>query len=458
MTMESLEQKLQRVGGPVRMLRDSPSSRFRFPYAELHTNWQDEQESWMKTAVLFDQSHHMTDVYFRGPDVVRLLSDLGTNSFTTFGRDRAKHYVACNPDGKMIGTAVLFGLEDDMVSLVGPAGAANWVQYQAEKEGYEVDVRRDERTADNPGRRLTFRYEIEGPYAWQIVEKAHGGAIDQVGFFQMTEFTLGGCPVRALTHTMVGLPGSESMGLEIWGPVSDGPRCLEALLEAGEEFGLVRGGALAYYTGSIEAGYQAQPTPAIYTGEALKGYREWLPGDGYEGGLSIGGSFASEDIEDFYVTPYDFGYSHLVKFDHDFIGRDALEKRSQEAHRRKVWLRWNDDDVVRVYASSLFGGAQRAKYLETPLARYARVHADAVRVNDELVGISGLCGYTVNAGAWMSVAMIDESYARDGVEVEIVWGEENGGTAKQAVERHVQTSIRATVSTRSLATATAAVG
>jgi vanillate/3-O-methylgallate O-demethylase len=446
---ESLEAKLQRVGGAVPMLRNSPSGPFKSPYPSVHSNWMDEQEAWTSTAVLFDQSHHMTDVYFRGPDVGRLLADTGTNSFRTFGRDKAKHFVTCNEDGRMIGSAVLFGLADDEVNLVGPAAAANWVQYQAETGGYDVEVTRDERTQDNAGRRLTYRYEIEGPHAQKILEKAQGSAMEPVKFFNMTEFTIAGHSVRALSHTMAGLPGSEAMGMEIWGPVDEAPAVLEALLTAGEEFGLVRGGMLAYYTGSIESGYAAQPTPAVFTGEGLRAYREWLPGDGYEGKLSIGGSFRSDDIEDYYSTPYDFGYGHLVKFDHDFIGRSALERIADQPHRQKVWLRWNEEDVARVYASSLFGGKDRAKFLETPLGRYARVHVDSVRIGDRPVGTSTLCGYTVNTRSWLSVAFLDAEDAQEGTEVTLLWGEENGGTAKRAVERHVQTDIRATVVTSS---------
>ena len=172
MSTESLETKLQQVGSAVELLRNSPSGPFKSPYPAVHSNWMDEQEAWASTAVLFDQSHHMTDVYFKGPDVGRLLADTGTNSFATFGRDRAKHFVTCNEDGRMIGSAVLFGLEDDEVSLVGPAAAANWVQYHAETGGYDVEVTRDERTQDNSGRRLTYRYEIEGPLAQRIDRKS----------------------------------------------------------------------------------------------------------------------------------------------------------------------------------------------------------------------------------------------------------------------------------------------
>lgn len=447
----SLQDRMDASGGPVRLLRETPARRFQFPYPDCHTNWQDEQAAWRESAVLFDQSHHMTDVYFKGPDVRRLLSDTGVNSFATFGRNRAKHFVACNHDGDMIGSAVLFGLEEDEVSLVGPAATANWVQYQAETGGYDVEVTRDERTRDEPeGGRLTFRYEIEGPNARAILERAHGAPIEPMRFFSMADLEVGGVPVRVLVHTMVGMPGADSMGFELMGPAPQGPTCLDALLDAGEELGLVRGGALAYYTGSIESGYMAQPTPAVYAGTELKPYREWLRDDGYEATLSLGGSFRSTRIEDYYVSPFDFGYGHLVKFDHEFIGHDALAEAAKGPRRRKVWLRWRDEDVVKLWGSSLFGGQHRAKFLETPLGRYARVQWDAVLLAQRFVGISTLCGYTVNMGAWCSLAMVDEQDAVDGHEVEVLWGEEGGGTGKRTVERHEQTVVRATVSTRPL--------
>ena len=445
MSTESLEAKIQQAGSPLRLLRDWPHGPFKSQYPAMHSNWQEEQRAVFETAVLFDQSHHMTDVYFKGPDVPRLLSDVGTNSFATYGRDKAKHLVVCNPDGLMIGTAVLFGLEEDQANLVGPAGAANWVQYQAETGGYDVEVIRDERTHDNASRRLTYRYEIGGPTAWQILEKVNGGAIPPVKFFNMTELTIAGHRVRGLFHTVIGTPGSDSKGMELFGPREHGEEVLAALLEAGEEFGLVRAGGTAYYTTSQETGYPAQPTPAIYTGEELRPYREWLPGDWYEGKLSLGGSFHSDVIEDYYVSPYDFGYGHLVKFDHDFIGRTALEKRVDQPHRKKVWLRWSEEDVVR----NVMLGLRRVPeaVLDTPLGRYARVQCDAVRVGDRQVGISTMCAYTVNSQSWFSVGFIDEEDAVDGREVTVLWGEENGGTAKRNVEPHVQTGIRATLRT-----------
>jgi len=448
---KSLEDLIQAAGNPVDMLRNSQTGPNVYPGVPPEfTNWRDEQEAWVSTAVLFDQSFHMTDFYFKGPDVMRLLSDVGVNSFATFGKNKAKQFLACNYDGYVISDAILFGLDDNEVSLVGNPAVSHWVAFHAETGGYDVQVTRDERAAQNNGRRIVFRYQIQGPNALKIVEKAHGGPIEHIKFFNIGEFTIAGRPVRALNHTMTGAPGLEMTGLEMFGPADDGPAVLDALLEAGAEFGLRQGGSLAYSTTALESGWIGLPVPAIYTGARMKPYRKWLGADSLEASSSIGGSFASDDIEDYYVTPWDLGYGRVVKFDHDFIGRAALEKLAGQPHRRKVWLRWNNDDVSRVFASSLFDRDHRAKYLSVPHGIYATWQWDKVLMGDRVVGMSGKTGYTVNIGSWASLAMIDEADARDGAEVTLVWGEEDGGSAKPSVERHVQTNIRATVSTHPL--------
>ena len=452
MARESLEDKIQRGGNTARMLRNSPLGAYIYPMKSEFSNWRDEQRAWTTTAVLFDQSFHMTDVYFKGPDALRLLSDLGVNTFRNFGKNKAKQFVACNYDGYVIGDAILFAFEDDEFSLVGRPITPNWVAFHAETGGYDVTVIRDERSVANSGRRLTFRYQIQGPNALKIVEKAHGGAIDHIKFFNIGKFTIAGCPIRALNHTMSGVPGLEMTGLELVGASEQGPQVMAALLEAGQEFGLREGGSRAYPTTAIESGWIPSPVPAIYTGEQMKPFRQWLAADSWEANASIGGSYASDNIEDYYLTPWDLGYGHIVKLDHDFIGRDALERLAGQSHRRKVWLRWNDEDVARVIASSLFGGSDRAKYLETPCSNYATGPHDKVVIGDRLVGLSTYSGYTVNVGGWSSLAVVDEADATDGTPVTIVWGEENGGSAKPTVERHTQTEIRATLSTRPLIT------
>ncbi len=128
----SLEELLNAKGGAVNLARNSQIGPYVYPaVAAEFTNWRDEQVSWVETAALFNQSHHMTDLYVKGPDVIRLLSDLGVNSFATFAVNKAKQFVACNSDGYVIGDAILFYLDENTVSLVGRPSVHNWVQYHA---------------------------------------------------------------------------------------------------------------------------------------------------------------------------------------------------------------------------------------------------------------------------------------------------------------------------------------
>ncbi len=421
------------------MLRNSAVGAYPFPIPSEFSNWRDEQEAWRNSAVLLDQSFHMTDLYVEGPDVLRLLSDLGVNSFQGFTRDKAKQFVACNYDGYVIGDAVLFGLEHDKVNLVGRPPAANWVEFHARTGGYAVSVERDERSISNPQPRKTYRFEVQGPNAVKILEHLNGGPLPAIPFFQMGEITIAGRTVRALRHGMSGAPG-----LEIWGPAAEGPEIKDALVRAGAGFGMLLVGSRAYSTTAVESGWLPSPLPAIYTGDRMRPYREWLKSSSFEANASLGGSFESDNIEDYYLTPWDIGYGRLVKFDHDFIGKAALERQAARAHRKKVTLAWNDEDVIRVFAS-LFNRHDRYKYLDIPASQYATLPYDLVLKDGAAAGISTYPAYTSNGRKWISLALVDENVSANGTEVRVLWGESNGGSAKPLVERHVQTEIRAVV-------------
>jgi len=61
------------------------------------------------------------------------------------------------------------------------------------------------------------------------------------------------------------------------------------------------------------------------------------------------------------------------------------------------------------------------------------------------VGISTWIGYSSNERKVLTLAVIDNEFARPGTEVTLLWGEADGGSKKVNVERHRQTEIRATV-------------
>jgi len=443
MADRSLEDLLGTVESPVELLRNSQAGPNVYPGVPAeYTNWRDEQIAWQTTCVLFNQSYHMADLAVSGPDAASLLSRLAVNSFEGFTVDKAKHFVPCSPEGYVIGDVILFHLAEEEFNLVGRAPALNWITYHAETGGYDVEVELDQRWAlRTDGRRRSYRFQVQGPNAMQVIEKVLGGPAPELKFFNMTAITIAGRPVRALRHGMVGQPG-----WELFGPWEDEAPVHEALLEAGEEFGLREVGGRAYSSNTLESGWIPSPLPAVYSGESLREYREWLPAAGYEGSASIGGSFYSDSIVDYYLTPWDLGYGGYVRFDHDFIGREALEEIADHEHRQKVTLALDDEDVTSTIGTMFGPAAERAKFMDWPSAVYCMHPFDRVTVDGETVGLSTWIGFSANEGKMLTLAVVEPEYAEPGTEVTLVWGEENGGSSKPTVEPHVQTEIRATVS------------
>src|ERR1700684_3250661 len=352
MSFQNLEDVLEAAAGAVELLRNSQIGPYAFPVVRHEfTNWRDEQRSWRETCALFDQSHHMTDLYVEGPDALKVFSDLGVNTFKNFKVNQAKQFVACNHNGYVIGDAILFYLDENRFNLVGRPPAENWVQYNLETGGYNASAQRDERSAANQGRRKTFRYQVQGPNALRVMEKVIGKPAPDIRFFNMDTMTIAGREVRALRHGMVGQPG-----WELFGPGEDGEAVRDAIVQAGQEFGVKQVGARTYPTTCLESGWIPSPMPAIYTGEKTKAFRQWLKGTSYPASASLGGSFYSDNIEDYYLTPYDLGYGNFVKFDHEFIGKEALEKIVNNQKRKKATLVWNGEDVAKAMATMFHGG------------------------------------------------------------------------------------------------------
>ncbi len=443
MSARTLEDLLSTAKNPVEYLRNSQAGPNVYPGVPAEfTNWRDEQQAWSKACVLFDQSYHMADLAVEGPGALALLERTGINSFKGFAVDKAKQFVPCTPEGYMIGDVILFYLAENKFNLVGRAPVLEWVTYQAEVGKFDVKCELDQRWAlRTDGRRKSYRFQLQGPNAMALTAKLIGQTPPDLKFFNMTHLTIGGKRVNALRHGMSGQPG-----WELYGPWEDGPAVKEAIVKAGEEFGLRQSGGRAYSSNTLESGWIPSPLPAVYSGEGARAYRQWLKEDSYEAKASIGGSFVSDNIEDYYLSPWDLSYGAFVKFDHDFIGREALEaKAKSEPPRTKVTLALDDEDVMAAIAGMLRKEG-RTKFMDWPSAVYSMHPFDKVLAGGKTAGVSTWIGYSSNEGKWLTLAVLDQDYAGPGQEVSLVWGEENGGTRKPTVERHVQTEIRAIVS------------
>jgi len=446
MTPSNLQEVLDESGNVVELLRNSQIGAYIYPVVPYEfSNWRREQRAWRESAVLFDQSHHMVNFFFKGPDALKMVSDTAINSVANFPVNMAKQYVPTTPAGHVIGDGILFHLDEEEFVWVGRAPVANWLKYQAETGGYKLDFELDDRSPGRPyGKAVTrayWRFQIQGPNAWPVIEKLNGGPVEQLKFFRMAEMNVAGQRVRTLRHGMAGEPG-----LELWGPYETYDQTREAILEAGAEFGLLPCGARAYASNTLESGWIPSPLPAIYTGEELRGYREWLAPNSYEATNAVAGSFVSDDIEDYYTNPFELGYAHMVKFDHDFIGRDALEQIDPATQRQKVTLAWEADDVAQIFDSMFDVDGESYQFFDLPIANYGASNFDSVLDPDgNVIGYSMFTGYSANEKRALSLATIAPEIEL-GTEVHVVWGEPDGGTRKTTVEPHKQISIRAIVS------------
>lgn len=448
MNYRNLADIIRGEGSILPRLRNSRAGMYIYPgVASEFSNWRDEQRAWRHSAVLFDQSHHMHDIIVEGPEAAEFLAGLAVNSFKGFGTDRAKQFIAVNPDGEFIGDMVAFREREDQFVLVGREIIGNWVEFNMAVGTKNVRVRRDARSNARPDgkvlSRIHYRFQIQGPDAHRIMAHLNGGTAPDIRFFHVGTISIGTRTVRALRHGMAGAPG-----LEIWGPYDDKPYVRDTILQAARDLGidLRQVGSRAYPTNTLESGWIPNPLPAVYTGDGLmQKYREWLPVDSYEASGALGGSFDTDDVRDYYVTPYDMGYGPFVRFDHDFVGSAALAAMKDRRHRKKVTFEWNAEDVVRVIASAFRPGEDHYKWMDLPWLANAATSYDRIERDGRTVGFSMFSGYSYNERCMLSLGIVDDAVEVGDV-LSLVWGDADGGAGLASTERHIQTTIRVRVS------------
>jgi vanillate/3-O-methylgallate O-demethylase len=376
--------------------------------------WAVEQGAAFHSVGLSDLSHHMRDLFIEGPDATRLLSDYSANNYENFAVGQAKQFVPVSPGGNIVQDGILMRDAEDRYTLTGPPASQSWILFHGERGGYDVSFQDDPDSEFRQGDPVLFRYQVQGPQALALIEKVFGGPLPETKFFHTAPVSLGGRSFRALRHGM-----AAQAGYEFIGDYADGEFVKEALLVSGEEFGLVQIGARAYATNGVESGWIPTPTPAIYTDPSLLEYRRWLRLFSFEGQKPLHGSFFSPTIEDYYVSPWELGYGRSISFNHDFLGRDALQRAQDKVPRTKVTLELNQDDVREVFGEDV-----------GYLLSYGRYRIEADR---ELVGVTFYTTHVDRLGSVLALSLVDSPHAVPGTQVEVIYGDHPGaGTDPEA--------------------------
>lgn len=375
-----------------------------------YTDWIDESMSWKDTLYIGDWSP-LAKMRVKGPDAIKFFSSIAVNSFAKFDIGQAKHIILCNNAGKIMGEGVLMRVaEDDVLFTSGPGVA--WADYCFRKGNHDAQ-------ATQIGARQ-FILQLQGPNSLFVMEKAAGESLRDIGFMRFRKTQVGGTKLLALRQGMAG-----EVGYELHGPIEHAQEIYTILWDIGQDYGIRRLGGRTKMVNHVEACF---PTPSVDFVPAIFGKDEeefatsYFSANAREIYRTTDGSYKYADIGELYRTPVDLGWKKNVKFDHDFIGRAALEPEVNAPKRTMATLVWNAEDVADVYASLFKKDATPYLYMEMPRDILGCVFADNVIKDGKTVGISTSRCYSYYFREMLSLCVLDVALCEPGSEVTVVWG------------------------------------
>jgi glycine cleavage system aminomethyltransferase T len=383
-----------------------------------YTGWRDEVLAATTTVSLHGHLNPSPTLRLTGPDALAFLSSVCVNSLATFRVGASRHAIMTDEQGRVAAHGMLLRLaEDDFVTY--------WLSPYL---GYRLAQRPDlDVTAEDLTGRV-FLFQLSGPRSLEVLEGAAEENLHDIRFLRHRLASIAGAEVRVIR---IGMSGT--LAYEVHGPVEHAIPVYEALMAAGEEYGIRKMGVQAYMCQHTQGGfgqmYYHFPLP-WGEDENLQAFFAGLGFPPIGKDLRLHGS-AGTDMDRRYRTPYELGWGHMVKFDHDFIGREALEREAAEAASTMVTLVWDPEDVAEVYLSQFRKGAEHP-YMNMPnhfmyevgdRQHQQSLWADRVLVNGRDVGTSSGRCFSVHSGEMLSLATVETAVAEEGTEVVVLWGD-----------------------------------
>jgi vanillate/3-O-methylgallate O-demethylase len=365
--------------------------------------WKPESLSW-KTGCYIHAGLSGWQVNFEGPEVLEFWASISANSFEKFPIGSMKHAVMCTEDGLIASHAILQRNEETQLRLF--AAGLPWAEYQAGRSRYQVKAKRF------PG----YLLQVAGPKSLATLERATGESLRDIAFLRFRQAKINGVAVEI---GRIGMSGN--LAYEVRGPLAEGPPVYDAIYRAGQDFGIQRLGWRAYFVNHVEGGFPQAGWTFFSAAIEDEQFRRF-------GGkaLRVTGSVDPTNMRSRYRTPSEVGWQRTVRFDHDFIGRKALERETANPRRTVATLRWNPDDVIDIYASLLRPGAEY-KSIELPTTPSWHgglfAHADYILKDGQEVGFSSGTIYSYYFREVLSMAVIDVELAKIGTEVIVQWGD-----------------------------------
>ena len=389
------------------------------PY--VYTNWRDEELSWHENCYLHAGLNPASTLWFKGPDALRMLSENCTNGFKSFAIGKARHCVMVNEEGFIMQDGLVIRLAEDEFLSYWMLPYIDWV---IDKGDYDIETKNI--TGD------VFMHQLGGPRSLEILEATTGEDFHDLPFVGHRLSSIDGRDVRVIRIGMAG-----SLAYEVHGEFADSIPVYNALLKAGKPYGIRRLGRHAYWNVHTEAGFPQFSIHFFYSWDKDEGFFKYLMDNGGAYGCGptseLNGSMGP-DIEARRFNPIELGWERMISFEHDFVGKEALQKIMESPHREMRTLVWNPEDILEIWKSEFEQGEPYAP-LEGPedvrvdgVAEY--IH-DKILKNGKTVGISSGRVFSWKFREMLSLGIVDPEVASLGTEVTILWG--NPGTRQKEI-------------------------
>ena len=356
-----------------------------------------------------------------GPDACAFLQSICVNDFTNLKYTGLRHAFICDEQGRISTDGVVIRLEENRYRTywLNPP-----IEYLASKS--DLDFTLEDQSFNE------YFIQIQGETSLQILEEALGADLHDIKFAKHRIQEVDGMQVQVIRLGMTG-----NLAYEIHGPMQDFVTIYDRVWMAGQKYGAQKLGLLTYNLfNHTEAGFPNinlhYPMPWF---EGDPGLAQWCAENPMKALFNVMRSLTGsmgDDLDGRFMTPYDTGMGFLVKFNHDFIGREALEKAAKGPHRTPVTLEWDAEDVGKVFAAYVAGGDEPVDFIgsitDADIETFSASGVWTYRADRVLdadgndAGVSSGRIITTNYNRMISLGFIREDLAAEGNEVTVVWG------------------------------------
>lgn len=242
---------------------------------------------------IFDVSH-MGEFYISGPEALDLIQKVTVNDASKLVEGKAQYTCMCYEDGGIVDDLIVYKLFDDAgyIVVVNASNIEKDFEWITQNNTFDANVHNQ---SDD-----TCLLAVQGPKSVETLQKLTDLDLSEISFYSYKMGSLAG--MENVVYSATGYTGEKGFELYFDKSHADPEKVWNAIMEAGEEFGIEPCGLGARDTLRLEMGY------ALYGNDITKD-----------------------------THPLEARLGWITKFDKgDFNGKEALLKKKEEGLSRRL--------------------------------------------------------------------------------------------------------------------------